>query len=128
MKQKASKIDYSKAMLPRTRKAQFLDCFKMNYMLLLKCGLMLFAFALPLVAFSIFMDFYYMSIIEHATEAIEQTKLIFFYFYNGWPCDMSKRTIVTTNGYERITTKHVGWLSRRWQIYNNTESDQGKAL
>ena len=52
----------------------------------------------------------------------------FFYFYNGWPCDMSKRTIVTTNGYERITTKHVGWLSRRWQIYNITESDQGKAL
>ena len=83
MKQKVSKIDYSKAMLPRTRKAQFLDCFKMNYLLLLKCGLMFFAFALPLIAFSIFMDFYYMSIIEHATEAVEQTKLVFFYFYNG---------------------------------------------
>ncbi len=83
MKLKASKIDYSKAMLPRTRRAQFLDCFRMNYMLLLKCGLMLFAFALPLIAFCLFMDFYYISIIEHATEAVEQTKLIFFYFYNG---------------------------------------------
>ena len=51
----------------------------------------------------------------------------FFFFYNGWPCDMNKRTIVTTNGFERITTKHVGWLSRRWQIYD-TKSDQGMAM
>ena len=82
MKLKASKIDYSKAMLPRTRREQFLDCFRMNYVLLLKCGLMLFLFALPLIAFCFFMDFYYVSILEHASEAIEETKLIFSYIYN----------------------------------------------
>ena len=82
MKQKVSKIDYSKAMLPRTRKAQFLDCFKMNYMVLLKSGLVLFVFAIPLIGFCLFMDFYYVAIMQKATEAIEQTRLLFFYFYN----------------------------------------------
>ena len=82
MKQKASKVEYSKAMLPRTRKAQFLDCFKMNYMVILKCGLILFAFAMPLIGFCLFMDFYYVAIMQKATEAVEQTQLLFFYFYN----------------------------------------------
>lgn len=82
MKQKVSKVEYSKAMLPRTRKAQFGDCFKMNYLVLLKSGLLLFAFALPLIAFCLFMDFYYVAIMQKATEAIEQTQLLFFYFYN----------------------------------------------
>lgn len=82
MKQKVSRIDYSKAMLPRTRREQFLDCFKMNYSVLVKCGLLLLLFALPLIAFCIFMDFYYVSIMEHTTEAVEQTRLVFFYLYN----------------------------------------------
>ena len=82
MKQKVSKVEYSKAMLPRTRKAQFGDCFKMNYLVLLKSGLLLFAFALPLIGFCLFMDFYYVAIMQKATEAIEQTQLLFFYFYN----------------------------------------------
>ena len=83
MRMKASKIDYTKAMLPRTRKAQFLDCFKMNYITILKCGLMLLAFFLPLIAFVVFMDFYYFSLIEHSTEEVVQTKLIFWYIYYG---------------------------------------------
>lgn len=82
MKQKVSKVEYSKAMLPRTRRAQFLDCFKMNYMVILKCGLILFAFAMPLIGFCLFMDFYYVAIMQKATEAVEQTQLLFFYFYN----------------------------------------------
>lgn len=82
MKQKVSKVDYSKAMLPRTRRAQFFDCFKMNYALLLKCGLILLLFALPLIAFCLFMDFYYVSLLSHTEEAVEQTLLLFFYFYN----------------------------------------------
>ena len=82
MKQKVSRIDYSKAMLPRTRREQFSDCFKMNYALILKCGLLLFTFALPLIGFCLFMDFYYVSLSQHATEAVDQTLLIFFYLYN----------------------------------------------
>lgn len=82
MKKKVSNIDYSKAMLPRTRKAQFLDVFKMNYMVLLKCGLMTFLFFVPLIGFSFFMDFFYVSLIEHSTEEVEQTKMLFHYFLN----------------------------------------------
>ena len=82
MKQKVSRVDYSKAMLPRTRRAQFLDCFRMNYMLLLKSGLILLVFALPLISFCLFMDFYYVSLVAHTKEAVEQTLLLFFYFYN----------------------------------------------
>lgn len=82
MKFKASSSNYSKAMLPRTRKAQFLDCFKMNYIVLLKCGLMLILFFSPMVLFSLFMDFYYMSLINVSKEEVEQTILVFNYIYN----------------------------------------------
>lgn len=83
MKKKVSKIDYSKAMLPRTRKAQFGDCFKMNYILILKCGLMLLLFFAPVIAYGFFMDFYYVSLMQHSTEEVEQTKMIFNYLLNG---------------------------------------------
>ena len=83
MKKKVSKIDYSKAMLPRTRKVQLGDVFKMNYVILLKCGLMLLVFFTPLVGFSFFMDFYYVSLLSHATEEVEQTILIYKYILNG---------------------------------------------
>ena len=69
-------------MLPRTRKAQFLDVFKINYIVLLKCGLMLFLFFIPLVGFSFFMDFFYVSLIGHATEEVEETVLVFHYIFN----------------------------------------------
>lgn len=83
MKKKASNIDYSKAMLPRTRKAQLGDCFKMSYSILLKCGLMLLVFFAPILCFSFFMDFYYVSLMSHATEEVRQTALIFHCIYNG---------------------------------------------
>lgn len=70
-------------MLPRTRRAQFLDCFKMNYIVLLKCGLMLLLFFAPLIIFSMFMDLFFDSLMAHAIEEIEQTKMIFYYLYNG---------------------------------------------
>lgn len=81
MKQKVSKIDYSKAMLPRTRRQQLGDCFKMNYMTILKCGLILLLSFLPLIGFSIFMDLYYVSILEHTTQELEQTQFVFFCLY-----------------------------------------------
>ena len=83
MKKKVSKIDYSKAMLPRTRIAQLGDCFKMNYSVLLKCGLMLLVFFTPLVGFSFFMDFYYVSLMSHSTEEVKQTILIYNWIYQG---------------------------------------------
>ena len=83
MKKKVSKIDYSKSMLPRTRKEQFWDVFKMYYTLLLKSGVMLLLFFIPLIGYSFFMDFYYVSLLEKANEEIEQTKLIFHYILNG---------------------------------------------
>ena len=52
----------------------------------------------------------------------------YFLFFNGWPCDMSKQTVVKMNGYEHITTKHIEWLSRRWQIADSNETEQGKVL
>ena len=107
MKQKASRVDYSKAMLPRTRKAEFLDCFKMNYVLLIKCGLVLFAFALPLITFSLLMDFYYISIMEHATEAVEQTKLIFFYLYNLGAVILCVPIVVALSGLTHILRNFV---------------------
>lgn len=83
MKKKVSQIDYSKAMLPRTRKAQFGDCFKMNYSVLLKCGLMLLVFFTPLVGFSFFMDFYYVSLMSHTAEEVKQTILVYKWILNG---------------------------------------------
>ena len=83
MKRKASKFDYSRAALPRTRHVQFLDCFKMNYLLILKCGLMLLLFFLPMIAFSLFADFFYVSLMSNATEEIEQTQLVYNYLLNG---------------------------------------------
>lgn len=83
MKAKTSKIDYSKAMLPRSRKAQLGDCFKMNYSVLLKCGLFLFVFFIPLLVFSLFMDFYYAFLSSNSVEEIEQTRLIFLYILGG---------------------------------------------
>ena len=107
MKPKVSKIDYSKAMLPRTRRAQFLDCFKMNYVLILKCGLMLFLFALPLIAFCFFMDFYYVSILEHATEAIDETKLIFSYLYNLGIVILSLPVVIGASGVIHIMRNFI---------------------
>ncbi len=52
----------------------------------------------------------------------------YFLFFNGWPCDISKQTVVKMNGYEYITTKHIQWLSRRWQIADSKETEQGKVL
>ncbi len=102
MAKKVSKIDYSKAMLPRTRKAQFGDCFKMNYMVLLKCGLMLLLFFTPLIAFSFFMDFYYVPLMDNATGEIEQTKLIYHYIYNGGLILFSLLAIVGITGVIRV--------------------------
>ena len=82
MRKKVSKIDYSKASLPRTRHVQFGDCFKMNYLLILKCGLMLLLFFAPLIGFSFFADFYYVSLMSNSTQAIEETKLVYQYLLN----------------------------------------------
>ena len=82
MKKKVNHIDYSKASLPRTRRVQFGDCFKMNYLLILKCGLMLLLFFSPLIGFSIFADLYYVSLVSNSTEAIKETILIYDYLLN----------------------------------------------
>lgn len=54
----------------------------MNYTTILKCGLFLVIFFTPLIGFSFFMDFYYVSLMTNATEEIEQTKLVFHYIFN----------------------------------------------
>lgn len=82
MKRKASQFDYQRASLPRTRKVQFLDCFKMNYRLILKCGLMLLIFFAPMILFSVFADLYYVSLMSQSKEEIEQTQLLYNYLLN----------------------------------------------
>ena len=82
MRKKVSKIDYAKASLPRYRRVQFLDCFKMNYLLIFKCGLMLLLFFVPLIGFAFFADFYYVSLMSNATQEIEQTQLVYDYLLN----------------------------------------------
>ena len=102
MKKKASRIDYSKSMLPRSRREQFLDCFKMNYLTLLKCGLMLLLFFAPLLAFSVFMDFYYVSLMSHAAEEVKQTEMIFLLIYSGGLIVLSILAIVGLSGIIRV--------------------------
>ena len=82
MKRKASKFDYQRAALPRTRKVQFRDCFKMNYRLILKCGLMLLVFFSPMIIFSLFADFFYVTLMSQSTEEIAQTQLLYNYLLN----------------------------------------------
>ena len=98
MKQKASKIDYSKAMLPRTRKAQFLDCFRMNYIVLLKSGLMLLLFFIPLLGFSFFMDFYGVSLMEHAVEEQAQTAFVYYCLYGAGVVILSISAVIGLTG------------------------------
>ena len=102
MKQKVNKIDYSKAMLPRTRKEQFKDCFKMNYMVLLKCGLFLFLFFIPMLAYSLFMDFYYISLMEHSTQDIEQTRNLFFWILNSGIVVLSLPVLISISGITHV--------------------------
>lgn len=102
MKRKVSKIDYSKAMLPRYRRQQFLDCFKMNYVVLLKCGLMLLLFFLPMIVYSVFADFYYVSLIEHIEGDAETTKLWFHYFFNIGLILFSFVALIGVSGVVRI--------------------------
>ena len=102
MRKTFSKVDYSKAMLPRTRKAQFGDCFKMNYVVILKCGLMLLLFFSPLIAFSLFADIFYVSLIENSTEAIDETKLLFHYLFNVGLILMSLFAVIGITGVARI--------------------------
>lgn len=102
MKVKASRIDYSKAMLPRTRKAQLGDCFKMNYGVILKCGLMLLLFFIPLLAFCLYMDFFYISLMENSVEDIEQTKNLFFYILYGGIVLLSLPVILAISGITHV--------------------------
>ena len=89
-------------MLPRTRKAQFGDCFKMNYIVLLKSGLLLLIFFMPLIAFSFFMDFYYVSLLENSVEEVEQTKMIFHYFFNVGLIILSLIALIGVTGVIRV--------------------------
>ena len=108
MKQTANKIDYSKAMLPRTRKEQFKDCFRMNYLTILKCGLFLLLFFIPLLVFTLFMDFYYMSLLDQlATKGagqleIEQTRNLFFWIYNSCIVVLTLPVIVGISGVTHV--------------------------
>ena len=50
----------------------------------------------------------------------------YFLFFNGWPCDMTKQNVMKMNGAEHITTKHIEWLSRHWQLVDSNETEQEK--
>ncbi len=102
MKAKTSKIDYSKAMLPRSRREQLGDCFKMSYPVLLKCGLLLLLFFLPLLAYSLFMDFYYLTLMDQASEEIEQTRLIFYYILTGGIVLLCLPVIIAISGISHV--------------------------
>lgn len=108
MKQTVNKIDYSKAMLPRTRKEQFKDCFRMNYLTILKCGLFLLLFFIPLLVATLFMDFYYMSILNELANKgagqveIEQTRNMFFWIYNSGIVVLTLPVIVAISGITHV--------------------------
>lgn len=126
MKRTVNKIDYSKAMLPRTRKEQFGDCFKMNYLILLKCGLILLLFSLPLIAFCFFMDFYYEAIMATFTSSstpIEITRAtnLFLYFLNTGIVVLSLIVIVAIGGVTHILRNFI-WGEG---IYFTSDFNQG---
>lgn len=50
----------------------------------------------------------------------------YFLFFNGWPCDMTKQNVMKMNGAEHITTKHIEWLSRHWQLADSNDTEQEK--
>ena len=59
---KYSKNDFSQSSLPVNRKELFFDVYRNNMKTITKCGLSLFVFALPMLAFMIFMFFGYIGI------------------------------------------------------------------
>lgn len=79
----------------------------MNYIVLLKCGLMLLAFFIPLIAYSFFMDFYYVSLMAVAKEEVEQTKNVYFYFLYSGIIVLSLPVIVSISGINHILRNFI---------------------
>lgn len=74
----------------------------MNYLTLLKCGLFLFLFFLPLLAFCLFGDFYYMTLMSVSTQDIEQTRNLFFYIYNSGIVILTIPVILAISGITHV--------------------------
>ncbi len=102
MKNKYSKTDYSKSSLPRKRKEQFLDCFKMNYQLLLKSGLILLLFFLPMLVYSFLADYYYASLMSVSKEEVAATKMLYLNFFGLGLVLFSLVAMIGVTGIVRI--------------------------
>ena len=80
----------------------------MNYFVILKCGLMLFAFFIPMLAFSLFMDFYYMSIFSSLISKgasdieIEQARNLFFWILTSGIVALSMIVLIAISGITHI--------------------------
>ncbi len=78
-KSKTQKAAFTRAMLPATRKEVFFDVLKLHYVELISLGLILFAFALPLIANLLVSDLYsaqLSSSLEHTQLQAEIKQLV----------------------------------------------------
>lgn len=73
---KYSQTDYSPSFLPQTRKEILKDVYKVRFSLIIKCGLTLLLFALPLIAVLISLDLPRFGLNGYSEEQLES-----FYFY-----------------------------------------------
>lgn len=61
-KPKIAKTDYTEAMLPHTRKEVFFDVVKLHFRELILCGVIVFAFSLPMHILTLLEDAYAVNI------------------------------------------------------------------
>ena len=68
--------DYSPSFLPQNRKEVLKDVYHVRFSLILKCGLIILLFAIPLIALLIVMDVW-----KFGTNGLNENQLTAFYFY-----------------------------------------------
>lgn len=76
---KYSKSDYKYSSLPTSRKDEFKDIMKNNFNTILKNGFSIFLFALPLMAFAVFMDIFRLPMNSENFSEEQLSNMLFFW-------------------------------------------------
>ena len=49
------------------------------------------------------------------------------YFYNGWPCEMTRSKLIDLMGTQTFEIKNIVWNTRRWGVYEDDDKSEAFA-
>ena len=49
------------------------------------------------------------------------------YFYNGWPCEMTRSKLIDLMGTQTFEIKNIVWNTRRWGVYDDDDKSEAFA-